>query len=166
MSGKEHFNALIPDKMPDATEFRRVKSMQDANITKERNILSELERVESANDAKEKAYAAARTALENERKAAYDQERGVKTAMFRHSDGFTYLHEPGVELVYVEWTTRRSGRPMGIHKFRTESVLAVVWDRDDPRPSLPQETFDLKSQLKDIRAAIAHNAVRLVQLSE
>jgi len=81
-------------------------------------------------------YNAARTALENTRKADYEAESGVKTAMFRHNDGFTYLHEPGVELAYTEWHTPRRGVP----KFRNDLVLAVVWGQDDPtKPLYPEE---------------------------
>ena len=130
-----------------------------------REVEKKMKEFKTAHNLAKLEYNAARTALENTRKADYEAERGVKTAMFRHSDGFTYLHEPGVELSYVEWQTPRRG----VNKFREDLVLAVVWGQDDPKePLYPKEggvLYTEQTQLRKQCESLSAEVQRVVRLS-
>jgi hypothetical protein len=141
-------------------EFWRVDSLKEEAITRERVILNEIAKIEAANAAEMNAYNEAKTSKEDERKAEYEEKSGVKTEKLRH-DGSTYLHAPGVELAYIEWT--RGGR-RGMNKFRHDLVLAVVWGRDDPSPPLLQCSDALRKEHQKISSGIRANIAEIAQL--
>ena len=80
-----------------------------------------------------KAYDAAKAEEERIRKESEDagkkkyeeEHEGVKTVLFRHSNGCTYLHAPGVRLTHIEWHDAEHRR--GTEVFDRELALEVVW---------------------------------------
>ena len=112
-------------------------------------VYKKIEECRAAHALAEKEYNHARALLEDERKAEYEK-CGVTTVKYRHHDGSTYLHAPGVELAHIEWTGRR-----GVSKFRKDLVLAVVWSRDDPhQPTVASEVYNLENEQKKLRGEL------------